>query len=92
MARTWNYFVTNCIDVFLKNNEIYVNSTLDTHGYTWSIAAGNYSSRFAYAVAGSAYTAAKKLKDKLKILQLRNLIVKLKISHFEIVKYLINII
>ena len=54
-------------DVFsLKMDEIYVNSTLDTHKDTWSIAAGNYSSRFAGAVAGSAYTAAEKLKDKLK--------------------------
>src|SRR5438046_9971384 len=31
----------------------------------WSIAAGNYSSRFAGATAGAAYLAATRLRDKL---------------------------
>ena len=53
-------------DVFgVKLNEIFVNSTHDTHKDSWSIAAGNYSSRFAGAVAGSAYNAAINLKKKL---------------------------
>ncbi len=53
-------------DVFgVKLNEIFVNTTHDTHKDSWSIAAGNYSSRFAGAVAGSAYNAAINLKKKL---------------------------
>ena len=70
-------------DVFgVKLNEIFVNSTHDTHKDSWSIAAGNYSSRFAGAVAGSAYNAAINLKKKLqKIAASVNLIVKVKMFY-----------
>ena len=53
-------------DVFgIKINDVFVNTTHDTHKDAWSIAAGNYSSRFAGAVAGSAFNAANNLKKKL---------------------------
>jgi 2-furoyl-CoA dehydrogenase large subunit len=42
-----------------------VEATLDTSRDAWSIAAGNYSSRFAGATAGAAYLAASRLRDKL---------------------------
>jgi 2-furoyl-CoA dehydrogenase large subunit len=42
-----------------------VNAELDTGKDAWSIAAGNYSSRFAGAVAGAVYLAAVRLRDKL---------------------------
>jgi 2-furoyl-CoA dehydrogenase large subunit len=42
-----------------------VEATLDTAKDAWSIAAGNYSSRFAGAVAGAAHLAAVRLRDKL---------------------------
>jgi 2-furoyl-CoA dehydrogenase large subunit len=42
-----------------------VETTLDTARDAWSIAAGNYSSRFAGAVAGAAHLAAMRLRDKL---------------------------
>ena len=38
---------------------------LDTQKDAWSIAAGNYSSRFSGAVAGAAHLAAMKLRDRL---------------------------
>jgi 2-furoyl-CoA dehydrogenase large subunit len=44
---------------------IRVNAELDTAKDAWSIAAGNYSSRFAGAVAGAAHLAAVRLRDKL---------------------------
>ena len=44
---------------------IRVNTELETGKDAWSIAAGNYSSRFAGAVAGAAYLAAVRLRDKL---------------------------
>ncbi|MGC2415801.1 MAG: xanthine dehydrogenase family protein molybdopterin-binding subunit [Stellaceae bacterium] len=44
---------------------IRVEATLDTGRDAWSIAAGNYSSRFAGAVAGAAYLAAGRLRDRL---------------------------
>jgi 2-furoyl-CoA dehydrogenase large subunit len=44
---------------------IRVETALDTAKDAWSIAAGNYSSRFAGAVAGTAYLAALRLRDKL---------------------------
>ena len=44
---------------------IRVETTLDTGKDAWSIAAGNYSSRFAGAVAGAAHLAASRLRDKL---------------------------
>ena len=45
--------------------EIRVIGELDTGKDAWSIAAGNYSSRFAGAVAGAAHLAALQLRDKL---------------------------
>ena len=45
--------------------EIRVIGELDTGKDAWSIAAGNYSSRFAGAVAGTAHLAALQLRDKL---------------------------
>jgi 2-furoyl-CoA dehydrogenase large subunit len=44
---------------------IRVETALDTARDAWSIAAGNYSSRFAGAVAGAAHLAATRLRDKL---------------------------
>ena len=44
---------------------IRVDAELDTGKDAWSIAAGNYSSRFAGAVAGAARLAAVRLRDKL---------------------------
>ncbi|MEF8690480.1 UNVERIFIED_CONTAM: molybdopterin-dependent oxidoreductase [Comamonas sp. A-3] len=53
-------------DVFgLKPEQITVNVDFDTQKDAWSVAAGNYSSRFAGAVAGTVYLAAVKLRDKV---------------------------
>lgn len=53
-------------DVFgLTPDEIAVNAELDTQKDAWSVASGNYSSRFAGAVAGTAHLAAVKLRTKL---------------------------
>src|SRR5437763_8017147 len=53
-------------DVFgLPASAVRVEAALDTGRDPWSIAAGNYSSRFAGATAGAAYLAATKLRDKL---------------------------
>jgi len=49
----------------LEPSAIRVDAALDTGKDAWSIAAGNYSSRFAGATAGAAHIAAKRLKDKL---------------------------
>jgi 2-furoyl-CoA dehydrogenase large subunit len=49
----------------LKPQEIRVVTELDTARDAWSIASGNYSSRFAAAVAGVAHLAATRLKAKL---------------------------
>ncbi len=45
--------------------ELRIVTELDTAKDAWSIAAGNYSSRFAGAVAGAAHLAASRLRDKL---------------------------
>jgi 2-furoyl-CoA dehydrogenase large subunit len=45
--------------------EIRVITEIDTAKDAWSIASGNYSSRFAPAVAGTAHLAATKLRDRL---------------------------
>jgi len=45
--------------------DVAVNVEFDSHKDAWSVAAGNYSSRFAGAVAGTAHLAAVKLRDKL---------------------------
>jgi len=53
-------------DVFgLDPKEIVVNVDFDTQKDAWSVAAGNYSSRFAGAVAGAVHLAAQRLKEKL---------------------------
>lgn len=49
----------------LKPSDIRVMTELDTARDAWSIASGNYSSRFAAAVGGAAHLAAGKIKDKL---------------------------
>jgi len=53
-------------DVFgLRPEQIVTNVDFDTQKDAWSVAAGNYSSRFAGAVAGTVHLAATKLRDKL---------------------------
>jgi 2-furoyl-CoA dehydrogenase large subunit len=53
-------------DVFgVSSKVITVNVDFDTHKDAWSVAAGNYSSRFAGAVAGTAHLAADKLKQRI---------------------------
>lgn len=53
-------------DVFgLRPDDIIVVTEIDTTKDAWSIASGNYSSRFAPAVAGTAHLAATRLKEKL---------------------------
>lgn len=53
-------------DVFgLPFADIRVVTDFDTAKDAWSIAAGNYSSRFAGAVAGTAHLAAVKLRDRM---------------------------
>jgi 2-furoyl-CoA dehydrogenase large subunit len=53
-------------DVFgLTPAAIRVDPVLDTAKDAWSIAAGNYSSRFAGATAGAAYLAATRLRGRL---------------------------
>ena len=49
----------------LEPSQIVVNVEFDTAKDAWSTAAGNYSSRFAGAVAGTVHLAAMKLRDKL---------------------------
>lgn len=49
----------------LKPQDIRVAVDLDTGKDAWSIASGNYSSRFAAAVAGAAHLAATRLRDRL---------------------------
>jgi 2-furoyl-CoA dehydrogenase large subunit len=49
----------------LKPADIQVVTDFDTARDAWSIASGNYSSRFAPAVAGTVHLAARRLKDKL---------------------------
>lgn len=53
-------------DVFgVQPDQIAVNVEFDTQKDAWSVAAGNYSSRFAGAVAGTVHLAAMKLRAKL---------------------------
>ena len=49
----------------LQPSDVVVNVEFDTAKDAWSVAAGNYSSRFAGAVAGAVHLAAIKLRDKL---------------------------
>ncbi len=53
-------------DVFgIPLDQVRVTVDLDTAKDAWSIASGNYSSRFAAAVAGVAHQAATRLRDRL---------------------------
>ena len=52
----------------LQPGQIVVNVEFDTAKDAWSVAAGNYSSRFAGAVAGTVHLAAVKLRDKLALI------------------------
>jgi len=53
-------------DVFgIEPRAVVVNVEFDTAKDAWSVAAGNYSSRFAGAVAGTVHLAAMQLRDKL---------------------------
>ena len=53
-------------DVFgLAPKDIRVNTEIDTAKDAWSIASGNYASRFAPAVAGTTKLAAERLRTKL---------------------------
>nr|WP_067286963.1 molybdopterin cofactor-binding domain-containing protein [Marinobacterium profundum] len=47
---------------------IRVNVELDTQKDAWSIASGNYSSRFAGAVAGTVYRAAVAIRDRMALI------------------------
>lgn len=49
----------------LEAGEVAVNTELDTGRDAWSVASGNYSSRFSGAVAGTAHLAAERLKTRL---------------------------
>ena len=49
----------------LQPSQVVVNVEFDTAKDAWSVAAGNYSSRFAGAVAGAVHLAAQRLRDKL---------------------------
>jgi 2-furoyl-CoA dehydrogenase large subunit len=49
----------------LDPKDIVVNVEFDTHKDAWSVASGNYSSRFAGAVAGTVHLAAVRVRDKL---------------------------
>lgn len=53
-------------DVFgVDPSDVAVNVEFDTQKDAWSTAAGNYSSRFAGAVAGALHLASTRLRDKL---------------------------
>ncbi len=52
----------------LQPAQVVVNVEFDTAKDAWSVAAGNYSSRFAGAVAGAVHLAACKLRDKLALI------------------------
>ena len=49
----------------LEPSDVLVNAELDTQKDGWSIAAGNYSSRFAGAVAGTVHLTAIQVREKL---------------------------
>jgi 2-furoyl-CoA dehydrogenase large subunit len=55
--------VANALGV--KAKDVVANTDLDTGRDAWSIASGNYSSRFSGAVAGAAHLAAQRLKARL---------------------------
>jgi 2-furoyl-CoA dehydrogenase large subunit len=49
-------------------DDVAVNLEFDTEKDAWSIAAGNYSSRFAAAVGSAAFLAAKRVRAKLALI------------------------
>lgn len=49
----------------LSRNQIVVNTELDTSKDAWSAGSGNYSSRFAGAVAGAVFIAAERIRNKI---------------------------
>ena len=49
----------------VRPQDVTVNVDLDTAKDAWSVASGNYSSRFAGAVAGTVHLAACQLRDKI---------------------------
>ncbi|MBO6719428.1 MAG: molybdopterin-dependent oxidoreductase [Rhizobiaceae bacterium] len=49
----------------IRPDDVQVVTDLDTARDAWSIASGNYSSRFAPAVSGTAKLAAERIRDKL---------------------------
>ena len=53
--------------------EVVVNLEHDTQTQAWSIASGNYSSRFAGAVAGAAHRAALRVRERLAAVAAREL-------------------
>ena len=57
----------------LAPEEIVVNLEHDTQTQAWSIASGNYSSRFAGAVAGAAHRAAYRVRERLAAVAAREL-------------------
>ena len=57
----------------LAPDEIVVNLEHDTQTQPWSIASGNYSSRFAGAVAGAAHRAALRVRERLAAVAAREL-------------------
>lgn len=52
----------------LQPTQVVVNVEFDTAKDAWSVAAGNYSSRFAGAVAGVVHLASLKLREKLALI------------------------
>jgi 2-furoyl-CoA dehydrogenase large subunit len=53
-------------DVFgLRPADVVINTEFDTQKDAWSVAEGNYSSRFAGAVAGTVHLAATRLRERL---------------------------
>jgi 2-furoyl-CoA dehydrogenase large subunit len=52
----------------LSPESVVVNVEFDTAKDAWSVAAGNYSSRFAGAVAGTVHLATLKVRDKLALI------------------------
>ena len=70
-------------DVFgLTPAMIRVDAAFDTGKDAWSIAAGNYSSRFAGATAGAAYLAATRLRERLATLAAAQLNLRPEDLHF----------
>lgn len=49
----------------LSPGDVFVNTELDTGRDAWSVASGNYSSRFSGAVTGAAHLAAERLKGRI---------------------------